>query len=96
MIRAIFFDAGGVLFLNCGDRGVVNEDIVAFITSNSTKYIYGVLSSTDLPVENALDQFELTGYFKLVQTTGNIGIAKDNPDFQNSCLFTRYGHKRRC
>lgn len=80
MIKAIFFDVGGVLFLNDNGRGYLNESIVEFI-KNHGEFVYGILSSTDLDPTPTLQQFMLQSYFSLVQTTGKVGIAKDSPDF---------------
>lgn len=80
MLKAVFVDAGGVLFVKTNDRGVVNNDVVEFITSH-TKYKYGLLSSTDLDLSTALTEYKLTQLFSIVQTTGEIGISKDDPRF---------------
>lgn len=80
MIKAIFFDVGGVLFLNNNGHGYLNESIIAFMTHHKN-YLYGILSSTDIDLTPTIEQFHLEEYFSIVQTTGKVGIEKDSPDF---------------
>lgn len=83
MIKAIFFDVGGVLFLNKNGRGVLNEAVVQFMRQSGDKYLYGLLSSTNLELQPTLDEFNLQSYFGLIQTSGAVGIEKDDPRFFN-------------
>lgn len=80
-VKAIFFDAGGVLFLNNNGRGFVNPAVFEFIKQNRQDYVFGLLSSTDMDMRPALIEFGMADFFDLVQTTGALGIGKDRPEF---------------
>ena len=81
MIKAVFFDAGGVLFLNNNGFAVVNEEVINFIKTSKDTYIFGVLSSTEFDLTDIVASYELGDVFKIVQTPGESGIQKDTPEF---------------
>ena len=81
MIKAIFFDAGGVLFLNKNGVAAVNEKIVSFIKMNQGRYILGILSSTNLPLNDIVASYKLDDYFDIIQTSGESKLKKDIPEF---------------
>lgn len=86
MIKAICFDAGGVLFLNENGYAVVNKSIISFIEANKDKYILGVLSSTKLPLRDILSSYKLDKYFQYIQTAGEYGMTKDHSEFFSEAI----------
>ena len=88
MIRAVLFDAGGVLFLNQDGEAVVNNSVIDFISKNKASYDFGILSSTTLPLQNTLEACGIASLFRLVETTGKSKIKKDTAQFFIAALRT--------
>jgi FMN phosphatase YigB (HAD superfamily) len=86
MIKAIFFDAGGVLFLNKDGVGVINDSIMKFIGDSGAQYIFGILSSTDLPLRQIASSYKVDDYFRIIQTSGESHLKKDSPEFFTSAV----------
>lgn len=66
--------------MNKKGEATVNEAIVDFMKAHE-KYVYGLLSSTDLSIEETLDFYQIGSYFSLIYTTGDLGMSKDSKKF---------------
>lgn len=81
MIKAIFFDAGGVLILNNRGEAMINKAVIDFINTHKSEFIFGVLSSTSLPLQNILESYKIGSLFTIVQTSGESKEDKDDKKF---------------
>lgn len=82
MIKAVFFDYFGVL--NVGDE--LNQEITEFIKINNGRYLFAILSAMQGDLRDWLVGHSINDYFALVQTTGMLGIKKEEPMFYQNAL----------
>ena len=86
MIKAILVDAGGVLYLNDSGKGYINPSLLEFIKSNKNRYLFGVISQTDLDLKNVLERNGVISLFKLVLTSGETGMHKGDTEIYKKAL----------
>jgi putative hydrolase of the HAD superfamily len=86
MIKAIFVDAGGVLFLNKNGVGYLNKPLLNFIETNQTRYTFVIISTTNYDLEETLEKSEVRNLFKAVLTSGATGMRKDEVGIYKTAL----------
>ena|SRR3989344_1807677 len=79
MIKAILFDAGGVLYLNKEGNGYANAPLVDFIKTHRDQFKFGVISDTKYDLKKLLKDDGIFDLFELVLTSGNTDLEKSNP-----------------
>jgi putative hydrolase of the HAD superfamily len=78
MVKAILFDAGGVIYLNRDGIGYLNQPLIEFIRSNQDKYRFGIISTTNYDLKTILKKDGIDSLFSLVLTSGETGMDKVN------------------
>ncbi|MEI6042670.1 MAG: HAD-IA family hydrolase [bacterium] len=87
-IKTIFVDAGGVLYLNNNGMACLNAELIQFIKTNQEKYIFVLISDTDLDLDDTLKKDGIDRLFKLVMTSAKAKLSKDEPEIYRQILFT--------
>jgi HAD superfamily hydrolase (TIGR01509 family) len=88
IIKTIFLDAGGVLYLNNNGMAYINPELIEFIKANQEKYAFILISDTDLDLDEILKKDGIDTLFKLVMTSGKTHLSKDEPEIYRQILFT--------
>ena len=85
VIKAILFDCFGVLYtlrrLGFTDKLVLNQALLDFSQTLRSKYKVGLLTNMNAGVvDKYFTQDQLHGYFDNVIISGDVGVAKPQPD----------------
>ena len=76
IIKAIIFDAGGVLYLNDKGRGFLNKPLAEFIHDNQEHYRFGIISTTNYDLKTILEKDGIRDLFDVILTSGETGLNK--------------------
>ena len=82
MIKAIFWDFYGVINID----GQLNPDVAQYIIDNNDKYAFAILSASNHDLGPWLKQNGIYQYFRLVQTTSELGLSKASTEFYKVAL----------
>ena len=82
MIKAILWDFYGVINID----GQLNPDIAQYIKDNKDNYSFGILSASNHDLRPWLKENRIIKYFKIVQTTSELGLSKTSAEFYKVAL----------
>lgn len=86
MIKFIFIDAGGVLYLNSAGNAVLNKSLLDLLKKYSGRCSYGVISTTEYDLKKILKDDGLQDMFTVVVTSGDTGFDKANSKIYQTAL----------
>lgn len=86
MLKTIFVDAGGVLFLNKDGMGVLNKGLAEILEKYRKHMKLVLVSDTNYDLQLTLKQNGIENLFNEVVTSGEIGFKKDDTRFYEAVL----------